>query len=362
MDKEENLNIGIITNIWYSLKSSEKFFEALSKDVNDIESFKLLVLSLDNVIELLFKFIISNREEMLLYIDEDFKKVMKKYEEAYQNEHLRLDTYFLSNPLANNLHTISMTKASEMLCYRFRLISENELEKCNRLNRIRNGLAHHSVAIRYVDIATFLVLFEKCCKLYNEEMKEYSNIIMMLLLDDYNLYRQYDSKQDTLDLLKIFYNKCIYDYVLENSTCMAIIGSVLDNYNNVYIDVDSMDYEKVRDIFLKRFEKKSEEYKNFKENFADAYSLLLDSDIIYEDLTIYDELNTIFVNLHFLEKIRNVWSEEQQRNKMYCKTTANEIIKSQEDELNSLWGESLYEAIEKNREEELVILNNTDEE
>lgn len=76
--------IGVIENIEFSFKAVEDHIEKLSEDLSNLMEYKMLVLCLDNAIELLFKFMIGCREEILLYSDDDINKVLKKYKKAHK--------------------------------------------------------------------------------------------------------------------------------------------------------------------------------------------------------------------------------------------------------------------------------------
>jgi len=152
----------------------------MQENVSDIRLFKRLVLNIDNSVELLFKILIANREEILLYSDEDFKKVLEKYREANKNGFSSLEDYFMSGISRNNLHTISFSKACDILEAYYRLVTPKFAQKCKKMAEIRNGLTHYSTIVQYVDIITVLNVYKEAYELFVEEYDTKYDIQMIL--------------------------------------------------------------------------------------------------------------------------------------------------------------------------------------
>lgn len=157
---EKNTYIGLIENIEFSFKAVEYHIERLAEDITNLMEYKMLVLCLENAVELLFKFLIGRREEILLYSDEDINKVLMKYKKAHAEGFNRLESYFCSYPFDNDLHTISFSKSCDILVNYYMIITEEFSIKCKRLAQVRNGFVHYSITIKHMDIITFLSPFD----------------------------------------------------------------------------------------------------------------------------------------------------------------------------------------------------------
>lgn len=336
--QEENINI--IDNIILAFKATELHIKGLSNDITDLLEYKMFVLCLDNAVELLFKFMIARREEILLYADEKTENVLKKYNQAHKKGFTKLEAFFQRYPMENDLHTVSFSKACDFLKDYYQIIGETFASKCKKLAQVRNGFIHYSTTIRYIDVVTFLHIYKKCVCLFEEELKNKPVYDIEALLADE-------------DIGKIYYNMDIVTYcnakkickeaicrnIFNNEIFLHIVGFVIDNYNDELIDICPEDCEKIESLFFQKYSKLyGNNLKKKHEEFREVYKIMLDAEIIYEDYEMYDDkLSTLMVTEWVLEEIENRWDEMEQRRRLACNKSVKSVIQSMRRDYEDDW-------------------------
>lgn len=319
--------IGVIENIDFSFKAVEYHIEKLSEDIANLMEYKMLVLCLENAVELLFKFMIGCREEILLYSDDDINKVLKKYKKAHADGFSKLESYFCIYPLDNDLHTISFSKSCDILANYYMIITEEFAAKCKKLAQVRNGFVHYSTTIKHMDIITFLYIYKKGIMLYYKEMLERPF--------DFEMYRigKNNNPYYTEDIETFFHIQKIYEAVfkdnLSNVMFLHILGFIIDDYSSALIDVNVDEFDKIETLFFKHNSKyyNKNELEKWHREFAETYKIMIEAGVIYENYEIYeDELGTLWIVRWILDEIMRIWNEEEQRERLKCEKSLNQII------------------------------------
>lgn len=236
---DEKIQVSAYDNLLMSFKEVEDLITEIQDDISDIRVFKRLVIFIDNSIELLLKMMISDREEILLYIDEDNKKVLEKYREARNKGFDNLDDYFNSYPLNNNLHTISFSKACDILESYFNVITPHFSERCKKMSTIRNGLIHYSITVQYVDMIMILNLYKDSYMLF---LKEYEDLNYI----DKLYYKRIKPPQMNYQVYFKIYKLCqneVKKRLIENDMFLHIIGFVIMEKGGLVLEEDPKNFE-----------------------------------------------------------------------------------------------------------------------
>ncbi len=95
----------------------------------------MFILCLNNGLEILFKYMIGNRNEFMLYKDNKTDKIYGKFKKAKESNYPKLSVFLENNPGEDNLHTISFIESCKILCYVFQIKGFDELfhSRCEEL-------------------------------------------------------------------------------------------------------------------------------------------------------------------------------------------------------------------------------------
>lgn len=283
IEKLKKHNVDIIANIKMSFDSTLEYVQKLSQNMDDVSSYKMFILSVNNALELLFKFMVFNRNEFLLYSSEQKEKVYKKYKQAKENGYSQLSFFFADNPSENDLHTISFTEACKILSYIYQIEEFDELfyERCMELAKVRNSLIHYSGFIRKVDIISFYEMFSTSIEWFNQDIKKYySNSSLSIILgekklEDYLYVVNHDQLWSDVYEIKV---NIIEQEILEDDICKQILGFIIDNSSKELIGIDSKDYIRIEELFFKEAKKKKKEIGSY---FYQRYHMMLLADMIF---------------------------------------------------------------------------------
>lgn len=272
-------NIDVISNIKMSFDVAIDYTKRLAKNIDDITNYKMFILCLNNALELLFKFMVFNRNEFLLYSHDNRDKVYKKYKKAKESGYRSLEMYFADNPLENNLHTISFIEARDILYYVYQIdnFDESLFERCEELSRVRNSLIHYSAIIRKIDIIYFSDMLRTSIEWYNREIEE------KYIKDNFNILlgnkepEDYFYKSNDYELWGDIFsikNNTLKTEIFEDELCQQIMGFIIENRYSKLIEVDSRDYAEVEQLF---FEQKPKNKKNneMRKYFHEKYHIML---------------------------------------------------------------------------------------
>lgn len=336
--KENIVYVGVVENIYLSLKEVEEYITNIANDIIDVKNYKMLVLCLDNAVELLFKFIIANREEILLYNGEELNKVLKKYRKAHDEGLYDLESFFCKYPFENDLHTIAFSEACDLLAEYFQIISDEFALKCKKLAQVRNGFIHYSTVITYTDIISYLSIYEKCCELYNQEMDYFRRKINQLVIDE--KYINYPINFDMIMNVDTIYRRAICDEIFQNPMYLHIVGFVINNYNSILIEMRPYEYDTIEELFFKEYSKyyNQKEIKKWHQEFKKIYRIMVDANLVYENYEIYDDkLSTLMIVRWLLEVINVKLNEEEQKESLKCDISINELISYMDHKNEEEW-------------------------
>ncbi|PQP82380.1 hypothetical protein C0Q44_13080 [Paenibacillus sp. PCH8] len=234
--------LDIEDNIKLTLEVSESYLQNIIVDRSNVKNYKMLILNLHNALELTFKYLLQSRNEFLIYEMQDsnsYRKVINSYKKR--------KLYNEKMPKGKNLHTVSFTKAYEILAYLYNeeRFDEKFIFKLMRLNTLRNGLTHFTAKIEYTDIIVLYSLFEECVNLYNSELDNERYSFERLLQEGSNKF------SPNPDLAHDFSNaiKDIKIKVLEEPIIIELIGSLIQKLEYVNGDIRLDDYERLMKFF-----------------------------------------------------------------------------------------------------------------
>lgn len=263
-DKLEKHNVDIIANIRMSFDSTVEYIRKLAQNIDDVSNYKMFILCVNNALELLFKFMVFNRNEFLLYSGDNRENVYKKYKQAKRGGYSNLEGFFEAEPLENTLHTISFIEACKILNYVYQIEDFDELfhERCLELAKARNSLTHYSAIIRKVDIISFCEMFRTSVEWFNQDIKEYyiEKTLSIILGEKQREDYLYDI--DAFELWSKIYtikNNLIEQEIFEDDMCKEIMGFIIDNSFTDLLCVNSRDYNKIEELFFKENNKKKKE-------------------------------------------------------------------------------------------------------
>jgi len=315
-------------NIKLTLEVSEGYLRNIIDDRLNVKNYKMLILNLHNALELTFKYLLQSRKEFLIYDMQDsnsYRNVIN----SYKNRRL----FNEKKPKEKNLHTVSFTKAYEILAYLYNeeKFDEKFIFKLRRLNTLRNGLTHFTARIEYTDIIVLYSLFEECVNLYNSELdsERYPKMIKILSQDVPNKFLP------NSDLAYDFSNaiKDIKMKMLEEPIIIELIGSLIQKLEFINGDIRLDDYEKLTKFF---YEKQSKVHKN-------AESPINDQGEIFEALGYtYFESEEIREkikkqDLEYEDKMRRLTERMKRMEFIYKKSDDKSSTKIEEFLLNSIF-------------------------
>ena len=207
------------------------------------------------------------------------------------------------------------------------IITEEFAAKCKKLAQVRNGFVHYSTTIKHMDIITFLYIYKKGIMLYYKEMLERPF--------DFEMYRigKNNNPYYTEDIETFFHIQKIYEAVfkdnLSNVMFLHILGFIIDDYSSALIDVNVDEFDKIETLFFKHNSKyyNKNELEKWHREFAETYKIMIEAGVIYENYEIYeDELGTLWIVRWILDEIMRIWNEEEQRERLKCEKSLNQII------------------------------------
>ncbi|WP_099188336.1 hypothetical protein [Tepidibacter mesophilus] len=281
-EKLKEYNVGIIENIKLAFDSATDFLGKLAHDIDNISSFKMFILCLNNGLELLFKYMISNRNEYMLYMDNSKDKIYSKYKKAKENNYTRLSVYFEYNPMEDNLHTISFSEACKVLCYVYQIDEFDDLffTRCMELSKVRNSLTHYSAIIRKIDIISFCDILDTAIEWFNKEIENHYIDLSILMKDNNNM--KYTRKENLMSDINRACSEAIDTEILDDDLCKQIIGFIIENSDRKLIEVSSNDYEKISSMFFESNKGKTSLKKKMASKFIEKYYIMVLANMIVE--------------------------------------------------------------------------------
>lgn len=244
--------LDIEDNIKLTLEVSENYLKNIIEDSKNVKNYKMLILNLHNALELTFKFLIQSRNDFMIYEMHDsnsYQKVIDTYKSIHKQR--RHTTERTERMLSEKvLHTVSYTKAYEILAYLYNVegFDEKFIFKLKRLNTLRNGLTHFKARIEHTDILVLYSLFEECVNLYNSEIENDRNCFRKLISENNN-YEKFIPNQE----LAYDFSKAIEDIkfkLLDEPIIKELIGFLIKKLNYVNPDIRLNDYEKLFEFFF----------------------------------------------------------------------------------------------------------------
>ncbi|NHN30360.1 hypothetical protein [Paenibacillus agricola] len=242
-------NLEIEDNIKLTLEVSENYLKNIIDERNDVKNYKMVILTLHNALELTFKFLLQSRDGFMIYEMQDsnsFHNVIKTYKRIHKQSKFTTEKMLPES----ELHTVSFTKAYEILAYLYNVdgFDEKFIFKLKRLNTLRNGLTHFKARIEHTDILVLYNLYEECVDLYNSEIDNDRHSLRKLINVDYN-YNRFIPNQD---LAYEFPNAIeeIKMKLLDEPIIKELIGFLIKKLDCVNSDIDLNDYEKLLEFFL----------------------------------------------------------------------------------------------------------------
>jgi len=298
-------NVTISSNIFAALDEVKNSFLELANKKVFVKPYKSIVINLHNSLELIFKFMIQNRNEFMLFKLEniDFDKLASKYKLARQAGYVSLIKY--SDEKGEALpHTITFKNSYKILAYLYGVVGFNEkfIVQLEMLENLRNGFTHYTCKICSVDLVIFKELYLKAIGLYNDEIENFSGQLKMV--SDKEKLTQYSLNMINNGLWKTFLLLCdevIEQYILNSDICKIMIGGFVDGRNNEFIEVSISDRDNIINILydLKENEFKKVLPKTKKENIIKEINKWLDymiaAEVIEDRNIIVDQFGTAFL-------------------------------------------------------------------
>lgn len=245
--EESNLfDLDIKDNIKLTLEVSEGYLRNIIDNRLNVKNYKMLILNLHNALELTFKFLLQSRNDFMIYEMQDsnsYQKVIKTYKSMHKQRRALND----STLIENKLHTVSFTKAYEILAYLYNVegFDEKFIFKLMKLDTLRNGLTHFTARIEHTDIVVLYNLFEECVNLYNSELDNHRHVLRKILEGVNNKFIP------NPDLAYEFSNaiKDIKMKLLDEPIIIELIGSLIQKLGQINEDISLNDYERLIKFF-----------------------------------------------------------------------------------------------------------------
>lgn len=240
-------DLDIEDNIKVTLEVSESYLKNIIDERQNVKNYKMLILNLHNALELTFKFLLQSRNDFMIYEMQDsnsYRKVIDTYKSIHKQRKLPTEKM----PIEKALHTVSFTKAYEILAYLYNVerFDEKFIFKLRRLDTLRNGLTHFTAKIEHTDILVLYNLFEECVNLYNSELDNDKYILRKIFKED-------DNKFTPNPDLAYYFSNAIEDIkmkLLDEPIIKELIGFLIKKMKYVNPDIDLNDYEKLSEFFL----------------------------------------------------------------------------------------------------------------
>lgn len=238
-------NLKITDNIKLSLEVSEDYLKNIIEEPENVKNYKMLILNLHNSLELTFKFMLQSRNEFMIYDMQDsssYRKVINTYKSLHKQKKFATETILPEK----GLHTVSFTKAYEILAYLYNVeeFDEKFIFKLERFNTLRNGLTHFEARVEHTDIIVLYNLFEECVNLYNSEIKSDRNNFLKLFKDGYD---EFTPNQELMyefsDAIENIKMKLLDEPIIRE------LISILIKKRKYVNDIDLNDYEKLYEFF-----------------------------------------------------------------------------------------------------------------
>lgn len=244
-------DLDIEDNITLTLEVSETYLKNIIADPQNVKNYKMLILTLHNALELTFKFMLQSRNDFMIYEMQSsgsYNKVMETYKNARKNRKHQTEAM----PSQKVLHTISFTKAYEMLAYLYNeeAFDEKFIFKLNRLGSLRNALTHHKGRIEHTDILVLYQLYEECVELYNSELDHERNAFNRLLHEDDSYGKMIIDRDLSYEFSKAI--KEIKMKLLDEPMVKELISHLIKTLGNINPDIDLNEYEELYEFFYKK--------------------------------------------------------------------------------------------------------------
>lgn len=244
-------DLDIEDNITLTLEVSETYLKNIIADPQNVKNYKMLILTLHNALELTFKFMLQSRNDFMIYEMQSsgsYNKVMETYKNARKNRKHQT----VAMPSQKVLHTISFTKAYEMLAYLYNeeAFDEKFIFKLNRLGSLRNALTHHKGRIEHTDILVLYQLYEECVELYNSELDHERNAFNRLLHEDDSYGKMIIDRDLSYEFSKAI--KEIKMKLLDEPMVKELISHLIKTLGNINPDIDLNEYEELYEFFYEK--------------------------------------------------------------------------------------------------------------
>lgn len=238
-------NVKITDNIKLSLEVSEDYLKNIIEEPENVKNYKMLILNLHNSLELTFKFMLQSRNGFMIYDMQNsnsYSNVIKAYKSLHKQRKFSTEKILSEK----GLHTVSFTKAYEILAYLYNVeeFDEKFIFKLERINTLRNGLTHFEASVEHTDIIVLYNLFKECINLYNSEIKSDRNAFLKRFNDGYDEFTPNSELayefSDAIENIKM--------KLLDEPIIRELISFLIKNINNVN-EIDLNDYEELYEFF-----------------------------------------------------------------------------------------------------------------
>lgn len=285
----EEISISMIKNVKYSIESSVEYLYRLSTDMDDVSDYRMFILCLHSGLELLFKYMISNRNEYMLYINNNKNELHNLYKKAREDGYRKITYYIEDNPSESKFHTLSFLDSCNILHYAFDISNFNDsyLKRCIFLNNVRNRLTHHTANIRKFDIISFCDLLKQAIVWFNEDLDYYEkenfreisreDLISEVAIQPASELYKIENNNELYKTIHKVRIETIKNELLENDLCKKIIGFILNNSTNInFLDLEIKHYEEIKEMFLNNLDDEipKDKKKEISREFDEKYHIM----------------------------------------------------------------------------------------
>lgn len=179
--------LDLLNNAADSLQQAASFYKKYLENENKYEkeaysSLKLTILSLQIAVEVFFKKILSEINELLIFDDENTKKLLKEINSKITDK----NRYSLNDIIIRkriNVQTISYYKCLEIAKEIFSDIEDGHIENLKELGTIRNQVVHFGIDRQFEYFKIIRVINRTFNFVYEFIYPRYSNVLDGLNLD-----------------------------------------------------------------------------------------------------------------------------------------------------------------------------------
>ena len=297
--------INIYDNIVAAIDLTIESIVDLANKKDYIKNYKATVINLHNALELIFKFMIQNRNEFMLFSmgNNSFDKIMSKYKKIHQEGFSSILEYSERYKDESFLpHTISFCNAYEILAF---LYDENDfdirfLSALQLLENKRNGLTHYESTVYRKDLVIFKELLFKAIELYNNEIDCVERKNLLTLKENKAIHYDYpfDPYDDTVSKIC---EEVIETEILNDEVDKIIIGAIVDCRSSELISVNLENRDKITDIIYNSKKDILKSVKNEKElvikrEIDSKLTYLIAADMLRQKDIIVDENGTAYLD------------------------------------------------------------------